>query len=219
MATLNEITYSILEKLKILSDDEFPTTSQIEYLIDSKREYLLNQKFSDYRRIIPEIIKQTIEFEMLPEERILGLSGDNIIVSKEVLPALLYMERINSALITGRDFKESYLNFVSYERFLYAGKDRWLNRQVYAAFRDGRLYLKSGTYNETSIKILNMTGVFSRPKKAYEMSPRYDPSILFENIEYPLNETLVDTIENMIVDDFLKTKQIKEDVRNNAAPD
>lgn len=223
MATRNKLVYSVLEKVKVLSDDQAFNNLPIDYvrfLVDSKREYLINQKFSDYRRVLPDNLKQTIEFEMIREERVLGLPGDYVLVSKEPLPPLVYIERlINSTILSGRDFMESYLNLVPYERFIYTGKDRWLKNQVYGAFRDGRLYLKSGNFREKGGIILNLTGIFSNPEEAYKMSLRYDPNISFEDIEYPLTDTLGDVVVNMILDDFLKTVQLKEDVRNNSSAD
>lgn len=218
MATQRELVYNVLEKVKSLSDDQLLTEDYIAHLIDLKREYLLDQKFSDYRKVLPEVIKQTIEFQMVTEERVLGLGGDNVKVSRDTLPALAYIDRlINSTIITGRDFLEHALNLIPYERFIHVGKDRILKNQIYATFRDGRLYLKSGNNRDRGIWLLNMTGVFSSPEQAYNMSPQFDFNIPFADIQYPLTNKLADTVVGMVTKDLLETLEVRPDVRNNAS--
>lgn len=220
MATKRELIYAVLEKMKNVSDDQSLTEEFIAHLIDLKREYLLHQKYSDYRRVLPEVVKQTIEFEMVREQRIPGIDGEYVLVSSKELPRLTDLERLqNSTILSGRDFMESYLNFIPYERFLYAGKDRWLRNQIYAALRAGKLYLKSGNFRDKGITVLNMTGVFSDPELAYFMSPDYNYNVDFKDTVYPLPNSLADTVVNMVKTDLLESIQLREDDRNNASPD
>ena len=220
MATLRKHIYTVREKLHFLSDDQLFTNRYIAHLINTNRSYLLQQKYSDYRKVIPESMLQTIEFEVERAERVLGIPGDYILVSKKDIPLFANLERIvNSVIISGRDFMESRLNFVNYDRFLWVGEDRWLSNMVYASIRDKKLYLKSGNFAEKGIEVLNLTTVFEDPEEAYNMSITYDPTVSFYDVEYPLSGNLMNTIVNMIRDDFLKGKDLKEDERNNASPD
>ena len=209
MATKRELIYSVLEKLKNVSDDQSLTEEFIAHLIDLKREYLLHQKYSDYRRVLPEVVKQTIEFEMVREQRVLGIDGEYILVSLKKLPMLTDLARLkNSTVLSGRDYIESYLNLIPYERFLHVGKDKWLKNQIYAAYRDGKLYLKSGNFRDKGITVLNMTGVFSDPELAYFMSPDYNYNVDFKDTVYPIPNALADTVINMIIEDLVKTIEL-----------
>ena len=79
MATLRHHIYSVREELKLLSDDQLYTNRYIAHLIDVQRSYLLQQKYSDYRKTLPESIQQTIEFGVERAQRVLGIPGDSIL--------------------------------------------------------------------------------------------------------------------------------------------
>lgn len=219
MATLRHHIYSVREKLKSLSDDELLNNELIKHLLNTKRDYLLQQKYSDYRRVIPDNLKQTIEIELESVERVPGVPGEDILVSKADIPTFANLDRLtNELILSGRDFIESYMNFIPYPRFLYVGKDRWLKNMIYGAIRNRKLYLKSGNFTEKGIEILNLTTVFADPEKAYEMSVDFDPSIDYENTEYPLTGTLADTAVEMVCQDLLAKSQIRQDEENDANP-
>lgn len=219
MATLRHHIYSVREKLKELSDDQLLTDEFIKHLINTKRDYLLNQKYADIRKVIPEAVKQTIEFEMETTERVPGIPGQYVLVSKDTLPMLADLDRLtNEIVVSGRDVLESRINYVPYARFLYVGKDRWLKTLIYASIRAGKLYLKSGTFTEKGIEILNLTSVFADPEVAYNRSEAYDPTVEFEDTEYPLTQKLADTAIEMIAEELLRKSQLKPDDRNNADP-
>ena len=71
MSTIREITYLILDELKLSSDDSTFTENHIIYLINNYRALLLKQRYSDIKKNIPssnyiEICLEMEEFKSPP---------------------------------------------------------------------------------------------------------------------------------------------------------
>lgn len=60
MSTYKELTYMVLDELKIVSDDSHFQEEHVLFLLDKYRAFLLAQRYKDIRKEIPESNYQTI---------------------------------------------------------------------------------------------------------------------------------------------------------------
>lgn len=219
MITVREYIYNIKEKLKLTTDDSDITNNYIHHLLNIQRAYYIKQKFTDYRRSLPETIKQAITVDMELVDSTIGMTtNDKILRSKKVVPAFINLEgRADFIRILSRDFKTVPLSYVTFDRFPYVGNDKWNKGISYVTVGpDDKLYLKQGTGLGNATRLLVVNSIFENPEDAWMASLNYSSTINYLDTQYPISAELAKVAISEVVRELSQTLNIPEDNKNDS---
>ena len=192
MTTYRELVYMVLDELKAKSDDFYYTEDHIIFLLDKYRAFLLKQKYSDIKKLIPRSNFQSMTFT-------------------DYIPNLL---NISIPILTnGSDI----FNYVSPNRFQFVGYSTYQNNQYFFTIDNNSIKIK---YGKGEPKIdqfkLVLKAVFESPKKVYETQ---DENVEILDCVFPLEEGLVSPLLEMVVKDLISASLRPEDNTNNSKDD
>jgi hypothetical protein len=220
MSTYRDITYMVLDKLKLTSDDSYFEEEHVVYLIDKYREILLKQRYSDVRREIPEVNMQELDLSLIVVPAIAGETCETgtYLKSEQKVPHIISLNgNYNVTKVYATDYWKGEFAVVSRERFKYVGTNRFLYNSVYCAIGpDNYAYFKSANPNYLDIAGVKLIALFATPKDLFVESPSIDD---FMDMEYPLEESLIGALLEMVVADLTKAVNKPEDSHNNAKDD
>ena len=216
-----EIVYIISDEVKLRSDDSFFTEDHILFLIDKVRSMLLKQRYSDIKKEIPESNYQTLCVNLEETNNINGVSctGGHYLRSTSVLPSMM---TIGSHRVTTSDLFQGNINFVSPDRFKYVGHNRFMKNQSYATIAsDKHLYFKACNAQAYHLKKVKITGVFENSIEAAKMECDNIENGACDvlNMKFPMEESLVPMLTDVIVKELLGLKYTAADNKNNANDD
>lgn len=170
MATYRELTYMVLDKLKLISDDAYFTEDHVVFLLKQYRKYVLELEKQKNTLALTDDTYQTICLDL---ERALGLEGmacegGTFLRSTSKVPVF-------SSVAAPRAYTENYfigdIAFVNRDRMKYVGRNKWLKNIIYAAVGpDMYLYLRSANPQFLYITKLRITAVFDDPEEAADLS-------------------------------------------------
>lgn len=217
MAKWNEVIYMVNDSLKLKSDDSNITPEHIEFLLLQYRSLLLEQRYTDQKKVIPISNYQTICVDIDLDDTC--ATGDSA-QSKESLPSLANLKgnesiHIQNAMVKGLVLKYTY---TSLDRFPYVGNNKWLRNIIYFTTNtDGRLLLKSANPDFRYLKKIKLSGLFENPREALKMScDEEGNSCNYLDSEFPLETALVSTLIAMVVEFLGQNIYRPEDDINNA---
>lgn len=220
MSTYRDITYMVLDKLKLTSDDSYFEEEHVVYLIDKYREILLKQRYSDVRREIPEVNMQELDLSLIVVPAIAGETCETgtYLKSEQKVPHIISLNgNYNVTKVYATDYWKGEFAVVSRERFKYVGTNRFLYNSVYCAIGpDNYAYFKSANPNYLNITDVKLIALFATPKDLFVESPSIDD---FMDMKYPLEESLIGSLLEMVVADLTKAVNKPEDSHNNAKDD
>lgn len=223
MATYREITYMISDELKLFANDSEFTIEHFLFYADKFRAVLLERKYRDVRKgEIPHANYQTLCLDLI---EVPGMPGDDCsdvyLRSTVKIPSLL---RIGTRRVYPVDyFSSEHVTWVSKERMQFVGHNDWLKNIIYVTKGiDDYLYLKSDNPQFLYLKQVKLDAVFQDSQEAAKISCEKKDSegncdIL--DSEFPLEESLVPTVVQMIVEEFGKHEYLPSDNVNNAKDD
>ena len=222
MATYNELTYYVLDELKMISDDNHFQKEHVIFLLDKYRSFILKQKYADIKKEIPDSNYQTICIDL---QRINSFDGDSCdgrgyLRSIQEIPDTL---TIGNTSVSTLDYFQGEINFVSKERFKYAGNNKYLQNMLYSTIApDSHLYIKSNNPQAYYLNKVRVTGIFEDSSKAAELAcegDSADDKCDITEREFPLEEALIPTILELIIKELSGAKYQAADEQNNAADD
>lgn len=220
MATYNELTYYVLDELKMISDDNHFQKEHIIFLLDKYRSFILKQRYADIKKEIPESNYQTICIDL---EKITSFDGDNCagrgyLRSVQEIPNTI---TIGNTIVSTLDYFQGNINYVSKERFKYAGNNRFLSNMIYSTIApDSHLYIKSNSPQAYFLKKVRVTGIFEDSAKAAELSCSEEGDNTKCDVmerEYPLEESLIPPVLELIIKELGGAKYQAADRLNNAS--
>jgi hypothetical protein len=184
---------------------------------------LLDQKYKDIRKEIPESNYQTIcvDLEQFNESDDDCVSNTYMRSTKKI-PNML---NIGNQKVSSLDFFMGDFNYVNNERFKYAGNGKYSQNYIYSTIAPNHyLYLKSGNPQLYYLDKVRVTGVFEDASKAAELQCPDDESeeekacdIL--DMKFPLEEGLIPTVIELVVKTLGGFKFQPADDSNNANDD
>ena len=220
MSTFREIVYLVLDELKLASDDATFTESHIIYLINNYRGFLLKQRYSDIKKTIPSsnYMEICLEMEAAPAIPSIPCELDFYYMrSTKKIPSLMSFGNT-------KVFSENYFNheipYVTKDRMRYIGYNRFIPMSVFASIGSNEhLYLKSSTADVTSITSLKMYAVFQDAISASELlCPNIKACDILDR-EFPLEESLLPPLIELVVKELSRPIYLPEDKENNADDD
>ena len=224
MATFKEIIYMVLDLLKENSDDSFYTEEHVLFLASKMRALLLERKYKGSRNTAftpmsseneQQICLSLDTAEILPY----GCSG-LWLKSTEKLPDLLGSTEPKIAAVS--DMLGVNISFIPAERMPYVGHNKWLKNIIYAAKSvDDYLYLYSNNPQFRYLENIKMSGVFSNPEEAAKLACSSDgeqPCDVMDQT-FPLEDALVPSCIELIVQELTGARYAPEDRQNNDKDD
>lgn len=162
--------------------------------------------------------QNTLQFELLDVDvydPVDDLSRDNVSLGKYILrtelcPTLLEgRSGVATYEITSPDIISKTIQTVPFDRLRWCGNGITNKHTLFAAFYDGRFYLKSNSEIEKAINRIRVVGVFADPTQVSTYVRATD--------DYPINDYMVSYMLNEVkTQDFNFTRQMPSDQINNS---
>lgn len=219
MATYKELTYLVLDELKLVSDDSHFQEEHVLILLDKYRAFLLKQRYADIRKEIPESNYQTICVDLQQSHAIDGspCTGADYMKSVQEIPNMV---QVGKQKISSLDYFQGNFAYTNNERFKYVGNNKYLKNQIYGTIApDHHLYLKSNNPQMYYLEKVKVTGIFENSSKAVEFQCSENKACDVMDMEFPLEEALVPPMIELVVKELGGQKYQSEDKENNASDD
>jgi hypothetical protein len=195
MTTYRELIYICLDLVKGQSDDFSYTEEHVAFLLDKYRALLLKQRYgNDPKKYIPTSNYNNIE---------VGLDKDG--KSESPIPTIMNIGVIPRVTIT--NYYNFTIEYVTRERFPFVGHSKYLKNIGYCTIgHDNYLYTTNLVQPKDSKLII--TAVLETPIKDNEWDS-----------EFPLEESLIPNLIQMVIKDLLPASYRPADSTNNANDD
>ena len=222
MSTYKELTYMVLDELKLYSDDALYTEEHVMFLLGKYRTFLLKQRYSDVKKQIPESNYQTICLDLIEVPAISGepCEGGSYLRSKEKIPFLM---KIGNPMVYPVDYYQGEITYVSRERMRYVGYNKYLKNIIYASIGpDNYLYFKSFNPQYLYLEKARMTGIFEDPQAASELQcPDESGDTVCDVLDktFPIEDSLIPQLVQLVVQELYNPSRSDEDDENNAKDD
>ena len=222
MSTYKELTYMVLDELKLYSDDALYTEEHVMFLLGKYRTFLLKQRYSDVKKQIPESNYQTICLDLIEVPAISGepCEGGSYLRSKEKIPFLM---KIGNPRVYPIDYYQGEITYVSRDRMRYIGYNKYLQNIIYASLGpDNYLYFKSFNPQFLYLEKIRMTGIFEDTLAASELQcPDKNGNIVCDVLdrEFPIENALIPPLIQLVVEELTKAEYKPEDKENNSDDD
>jgi hypothetical protein len=186
--TYRELIYIILDQIKATSDDSAITEDHALFLANKVRALILKQRYSDVKRQMPLSNYQTIN---VPLEFISQHKGEYLAEGTVEIPTIMTIGRV----YVGKGLNTS-ITLVPFERFQYTASNRFVKYLKYATIDPRhKFYLKSYT-SIANMDSVEISAIFENPIEAASLDG--DNQDLWDK-EYPLEESLVSTVMELVV--------------------
>ena len=219
MSTYRELVYLILDELKGISDDFSYTQDHIMFLLDKYRGFILKQRYSDIRKVIPESNYQTICLDLIevPSISYEVCGNSNYLRSKEKIP---YLMNIGTPRVYPIDYYSGEITLISRDRMRYVGYNKYLQNIIYCSINpDNYLYFKSPNPQFLYLKKVRFTGVFQNTLDAAKLSCDNNETCNTIDKQFPLEEALIPQVVELIVKELSAAIYKPNDNHNNADDD
>lgn len=220
MSTFKQLTYMVLDELKISSDDSTFTEDHVIFLLSKYRSFILKQRYSDIKKTIPESNYQTICLELDKVPAISGepCTGSTYLRSNIKIPNTL---TLGNPKVYPLDFYQGTITFVSRERMRYVGYNKYMQNIIYCSIGpDNYLYFNSPNPQFKYLEKVKFTAVFEDVLKAAELGCNEDTVICdIMDKEFPMEDALVPAIIELVVKELKSAEYSPKDIENNAADD
>lgn len=222
MVKYKEIVSTVLDLLKVTSDDSIFTEEHIIYLAGIIRSFLLKQRYyNDLKKSIPESNYQTICLDLEKVEKIDGIpcKGYYLRTTEEV-PTLIPIG--NHKVFPDDNYYYGEITFVSPQRFKYTGNNKWFSNIIYATLGpDNKLYLKSENPQFLYLQKIEFHGIFENAAEASDLECKNNSEDLCDIMDrdFPMEDSLVSTLIDQIIKSLSPSIAVPEDTTNNAKDD
>jgi len=214
MATLNEIAYTILNKVKPhFSDDSDLNIRTIKHDIHTERAEFLKKRRAKGSPIIDVFVQDLgcLELEVADAADCCDItSGCSVLRTKLDIPNDIKITRVGSIVKTKLKFK-----YLTYEEALVAGNGRFANNLIYAFPLNNKIYLKSNNQEIALLSHINVRGVFEDPTEVRAFTQcGTEITCYSDDDEYPMERAMEKYIREMLINVYLKAEQIPIDLAN-----
>lgn len=222
MATYREVVYMALDELKLISNDATYTPEHLIFLADNYRALLLDRRYRDARK--GEVTRsnyQEICLDLIEVPAIPGTSCAGVYLrSTKKMPSVM---NIGIKHIYPVDyFTSEHISYIPLERMPYVGNNKWLSNIIYVTKGpDDYLYLKSSNPQFLYLKKLRIDAVFQNAQEvaAFACSAQSEGNCDILDSEFPLEDTLISPLIQMMVQELSGAGYLPTDKQNNASDD
>lgn len=210
MNTLNSIVYSILSSVKPhLTDDEDLTFEKVSYDVQNKRAVFIRNEYNKSREIDPSLIQDLgcVDVVKVDAAECCDIdSGCKVVRTQDKIPVPISTHK--KPLITRvgpiNKLQRNY-NFVTYREAANSGNGAYNQREIYAYYFNGYIYLVSKNPSVYLLKKINIQGVFDNPEDLanYNLCESNTPCYS-DNSPYPLPKWMEEYIKNALKEEYVK---------------
>lgn len=223
MATLNEITYDILETLRNnqISDDVDIDKSQIVYHINNQRAlWIRNEYNKPGRKMDPSLIQDfgCLKLIEVDSAECCEVSTDCIVLRTEKkLPNFIDFHTGPAITRVGPVNKINVpFNFVNREMAILSVYNKFA-KGVFAFWQNNYIYIIVTNVDLTFLEYLNVRGVVEDPTKLADFKCANSEDACFSyDTEYPISNWMLPYIKEPIMVQLLNTLKIPKDITNDA---
>lgn len=222
MSTFRELTYSVLDELKLSSDDSTFTEDHVMFFLDKYRAFLLKQRYSDVKKQIPSSNYQTICLDLIQVPAISGepCEGGVYLRSKDKVPFLM---QIGVPRVYPIDYYQGDITYISRDRMRYVGYNKFLKNIIYCSIGpDNYLYFKSYNPQHLHLEHVRLTGIFLNSIRASDLQcPDEEGNIVCDILdrEFPIEDSLISPLIELTVKLLSGASYRPADPNNNAKDD
>lgn len=211
MTTYRELVYMVLDELKAKSDDFYYTEDHIIFLLEKYRAFLLKQKYRTPKSVVlnSNYMHITIKAPLIMMNPIQETNFDYSILHISS-PKLIIMPNVPDPIK-----KEYIFNYCTEDRRLFLRQSQFLKNVNYFYFLNGTLTLDAGNkfFEEYGKGLIHacIKAIFESPSRIYSEYLEVDPM----NQRFPLEESLISPLLEMVVKDLTSAMFKPEDDVNN----
>lgn len=222
MNTYGQLVYMVIDELKGDSDDFTYTEDHVIFLLNNYRAFLLKQRYSDIKKPMPESNYQTLCMETMEVPAIAGVpcEGGSYLRTVNKVP---FTMKIGNPRVYPVDFYQgSNITFISRERMKYVGYNKYMQNIIYCSLGpDNYLYFTSSNPQFLYLENIKFTAVFEDAKAASELECTPEDGKACDIIDkvFPIEESLVPTLIELVVKELRPAAYSPADELNNANDD
>lgn len=223
---VKELVYSILDLLKVSSDDSFWTEEHIIFLCKKYRSFLIKKeqdKEKGSQDVASEFEYQQIclDLEKVPAVDGEPCTGGYYLKTAQKIPKIL--EGTQPRIYPVDYYQGINISYVSRDRMRYVGTNPYLQNIIYTSIGpDLHLYLNSSNPQFLYLKKLRMSAIFEDMDEAAGLlcdSDGESQSCDVLDMEFPIRDYLVPPLIELVVKELTGSFLRKPDEVNNAMDD
>lgn len=213
-----DVVYMISDELKLSSDDADYNENHILTLMDRYRSFLLKQKYADIKKDIPLQNYQLIRTIFVLDET------KKINQSLEVIPKIMTIG--NTRIYNDSYYDENFI-FTTKDRMKWVGNQQFIPNFIYCSidpdhklsiFCKDNSILNTLVPTESAKKIIYIYAIFEESIEACNIIYG-NPDIDILNQIFPLEESLISPLTQLVVKELIQGITIPNDNLNNANSD
>lgn len=225
MATINEITYDVLETVKSsrIVDDSNITTDLVKYLLHVQRSVWLNRRLTKPGYDVTEDMIQDLgclELEASDPADCCAVTTEcSVLRTKKELPTPIHMNHTMAITHVGPVNKiQKPFSYVDYRRAIWSGNGRFNKDHIFGFWLNGRIYLKFNSSNRVAkmLEYINARGVFEDPEEVKEFTHCSGEPCYTDDDRYPVPENLIPHMKDQVIKQLLMNERMPEDQKNDA---
>ena len=226
MATYNQIVSMALDILKERSDDAYYTEEHMLFLARHLRAVLLERKYRKSRNKAFDSMSsentQEICLDLEPTTLLGNGCANDWLKSIQEIPDTLDVSE--PRISAGSEMLFSNVTLIPVERMPYVGHNKWLKHIIYAAIgSDNHLYLTSSNGQFIFLNKVRLEAAFVDPEEAEALSCDGSGSGAgvcdIMDKDFPLEEALIPSLIELMVQEIVGSRYAPEDKQNNAKDD
>jgi len=229
MATKRELIFTVMEGLKIQTDDTDVSQELISSMIDSARATTIKQMYGNKDWNLPIELRQEVCLGLAPANAVDGQRClGTILRSTKKLPKGISIKGGDGSLLRVKryDRQATQINIVPVERLPMIGHNTFTANMVYAAIDVNRyLYLVSANKKHMFMEAVKVDGVYESPELASDMrciDYNTGSTSLTESVvicepwdeEYPLELAMQDIVVGQVLKQLSVRLSLPEDNTN-----
>lgn len=223
MATLNEITYSVLSPVRpYMTGDSHLTIEKVQYDIKNLRSRLIRNEQNKNRTIDSALIQTLgcVPVKAVDASECCTVKTNCYVMrTVDKIPNAIELHRkklitrVGPVNITSKPY-----SFITYTESQWAGNNTFTKNDIYAFLLNGYIYLKSNNPDIYALKYINIQGVFDDPTALADYACNEEGTVKCydEDQPYPINDWMVSYIEDMLQEKYLKQYSYPADKANDA---
>jgi len=211
MTTFDQLVLDAMSlKRGQMSDDDIGDKRQYEFWINNTRALLIRQDYAKNRTLSENVIQDLgcVEIETADVSECCDMTyGCSIKRTKLLLPKPVELLQNDAIMrVATIDKTSKAFSIVSYDQFIFSGNGRFNTNQIYATFRNSRIFLKSNSNTLTlkAMKYINIRGIFEDPREAKKFTRCNGTPCYTNNSDYPISNWMIEIIKKMILDTDIK---------------
>lgn len=219
--TQRDIVYLIMDELRNSTDDVFFEERHIMAYMSKYRAFLLKQKYADLRKTILQANYSVVCLDLERAEGMFDLCGTSPYM-RTVEPVLDDIGVGTQTVSSTSDFFDIHFSFVEPSRFKYVGHNKWTRNFIYVTMGpDGRLYFSGGNNMLFNMKSIMYSYVGSDLEfiANHTCSDNSEEICEYIDTKFPLEDSLVPNLIQLIVSELRYPKEQPVDENNNARDD